>query len=381
MNTYSILITSLIGLSFTFSYGQSVDKAKDVLFYEYGPPETIWLNSSERQSMFEKAKMLDKAIRESLIEKANQALADDPNPTDTIFYEGLVSNHPRRLEMQEHFEDLTNLSLLINAFLLTGNNAYRDQTMRILLAWAETYIPTGNDVNENKLRDFFYAYEIHREYFTEKEKTLVEHWLNTIAQRQIEEWDIEFGSSNRHAKRMKLILMAGLTFDNQEYINFAIAEIEKILDASLYADGTSRDLERRDAIHYHNSQVKNYLILNYLTRLVGKNIYTELQAEGGSIQKSIHYMFPYIRGQKVHPEWVNSKIGLDKRRYEAGDDYYKPGKPWDAKEAYSTMVLASPFDKECQKLVTLLEQQEGLEVQNWLKFQVQMVEDIKDDGK
>ncbi|MEQ9296947.1 MAG: hypothetical protein RIF33_00215 [Cyclobacteriaceae bacterium] len=87
-------------------------------------------------------------------------------------------------------------------------------------------------------------------------------------------------------------------------------------------------------------------------------------------------MFPYIRQEKIHPEWVNSKIDLDRRRYEAGDDYYKPGNPWDIRQGYSTLILASPFDSACRQLSPLLEQEEGLEDLRWLNFQIEVVKEI-----
>lgn len=232
---------------------QRTEEGQAELFYEYGPPPTIWLNKAGRNLMAEQASLLDADIYDEIISNANQALEVDPNPTDSIFYEGLVSNNPRRLDMRQHFRDITNLVYLINAYVLTNKQAYAEQTMAIAVAWAKKYKPTGNDVNENKLRDFFYAFDIHRDTFSDEDRILVEDWLKLMASKQIAHWDIEIGSSNRHAKRMKIILMAGITFDNQEYIDFAVQEIEKILDDSLYPDGTSRDLERRDAIHYHNS--------------------------------------------------------------------------------------------------------------------------------
>jgi len=42
---------------------------------------------------------------------------------------------------------------------------------------------------------------------------------------------------------------------------------------------------------------------------------------------------------------VNSKVKLDHQRWQAGDPYYKPGKPWDPWEAYESLLLASTFDK------------------------------------
>jgi hypothetical protein len=350
-------------------------------FYEYGPPTTIWLSQAERHLLAERAQFLDKDIREDIINAAEQSLQLKPNPADSIFYEGLVSNHPKRLSMRPHFQDITNLVNLVNAYILTNNKAFARQSINIMTAWAAKYKPTGNDVNENKLRVFYYAFDIHQSSFTSEEKDLVASWLIEIAEQQIKHWDIEFGSSNRHAKRMKLILMAGLVFDNQEYVDFAMNEIRRILNTSLYGDGSSRDLERRDALHYHNSQIKNYIILNYLTRFVGINLYEDTQSDGGSIKKSVHYMFPYIRQEKVHPEWVNTKIELDRERYRAGDEYYRPGKPWDIKQGYPTLILASPFDSECDTQIDELEKMDGLGDRRWLKFQVGIVKEILNQGR
>jgi len=366
----------IVLITFVFAGCDKQQNEDAQLFYEWGPPPIIWMTNKERSLLLDRKLQLDKDIRLQMIESADAALNFSPNPTDSIFYEGLVSNHPRRVEMKPHFQDIDNLVYLIDGYILTERSDYRKKSIEIMTAWAGTYKPTGNDVNENKLAIFYYAFDIYREFFRQKEKELITSWLIEIAEQQIKHWDIEVGSSNRHAKRMKLILMAGLVFDKKEYVDLAFTEIKRILDSSLYEDGSSRDLERRDALHYHNSQIKNYLILNYLTRFIGVDIYSDQQISGGSLKKSVHYMFPFIRQEKVHPEWVNTKIELDRERYEAGDDYYKPGKPWDIREGYTTLILSSPFDPECIALIDKLEKMDSLEDRRWLKFQVGIVKEV-----
>ena len=301
---------------------------------------------------------MDKTLKDSIIAKADSVLHFSPNPLDSIFYEGYVSNHPRRLKSVMSLRDMSYMFRLVDAYLVTDGKKYAVHAINYLTAWSSTYRPTGNDVNENKLDICFYVFDIMRVLLTSEEQRPIEDWLHLIATKQQSRWSMANGSSNRHVKRLKLILMAAVVLGDASLESFVRSQLTPMITSAFYEDGSSRDLQRRDALHYHVDCIKVYLELAYLARLIDVSIYDLIGETGGSVKKSLHYIFPYVRGEKIHEEWVHTKVGLDRRRWEAGDPYYRPGKPWDQMEAFSTLLLAQPFDTSVAPLI------EGLIVEN-----------------
>ncbi len=323
-------------------------------FAEYNNPRLIWLTHEERQCLQKMDTLKYIKVFREVQAMADEVLDAQPSPTDSIYYEGLVSNDPRRLATVKHLADMRQLYDLTWGYLLTAEEKYAFQAIRYLKAWVTTYRPTGNDVNENKLDICFYTFDLLRDYIGRSDRLVIEGWLREIAKLQMARWSLTQGSSNRHVKRLKLILTAGIVLNEQKYVDFASGQFDALIDGAFYEDGTSRDLERRDALHYHMDCVAAFLELAFLTRQVGVGLYARSGRNGGSVKKSLHYVFPYIKGDKVHPEWVHSKVGLDRRRWETGDPYYRPGKPWDPQEAYPGLVMASAFDKQVRSLLEFL---------------------------
>lgn len=101
---------------------------------------------------------------------ANKAISRVPNPVETIAFEGYVSNHPQRIRSVDHLQDMLALRTLTWAYIITGGQQYATKGRTFLRAWARTYIPTGNDVNENKLNICFYTFHVFGYSFTTSER-------------------------------------------------------------------------------------------------------------------------------------------------------------------------------------------------------------------
>lgn len=120
---------------------------------------------------------------------------------------------------------------------------------------------------------------------------------------------------------------------------------------SLYADGASRDLKRRDTLTYHVSSLRPPLQLAMLAGKKGRDLNAWESKAGGSLKKSVDYVVPYAMGEKTRREWTNSEVDLDRRRAEAGLDEYKPGRLYEPRRALKLMELASYFDPALLKVV------------------------------
>ena len=82
--------------------------------------------------------------------EGKKALAASPNPVDTIFYEGLLDIDPRRIETSKSLNDMNLLTNLIYYGYVENNEEIGPKVKLFVLAWASTYLPNGNPINENK---------------------------------------------------------------------------------------------------------------------------------------------------------------------------------------------------------------------------------------
>lgn len=360
---------SIVGLFFFLAFSTKAQQTdKGPTYLEFDLPPAIWLTPAEQQQLKTDHSPEKEVVLADFRELADAALTRRPNPSDSIFYEGLVSNHPRRLQAAEYLEDMRLLHALIWTYLLTGEQPYARKARSYLLAWASTYRPTGNDVNENKLNPCFLTYAVLKDELPRKKQKEVESWLMNIAAKQQQGWRLGEVAGNRHAKRLKLIWILGLALEDRELQEFAFSRSREVLQKALFPDGRSHDLERRDAMHYHVSCINGLLELSLIARISGIKLYSETTPEGASIQKSVEYTLPYVRGEKIHPEWVNSQVALDHRRGASGDPYYRPGKPWDPVEAIDMLLMASVYEPELKILAAPLRKERETPEERFLAY-------------
>ncbi|MDZ7693279.1 MAG: alginate lyase family protein [Balneolaceae bacterium] len=184
----------------------------------------------------------------------------------------------------------------------------------------------------------------------------MEQWLQTIAEAEMSNDDIPM--NNWEAKRIKLVSLIGLILGNEEYLSFADRHFKALVQVALNGDGTTRDLKERDALGYHTSGLKPLMVygitLQQAKRASDLNPFTYKNSQGGSIRKSVDYVNPYARGEKIHKEWVNTTVELDKKRAEAGLEKYQPGTKFIPEDALEMYELAYFYDEEYLQLINII---------------------------
>ncbi len=228
----------------------------------------------------------------------------------------------------QSLKDLDKVALWLSAWYGSQDKVYAEKIKTYLLAWAEAYVPTGNPINENKLEPLIHGYGVLKKSFSKTEQQRIEAWLTRIAEAELAYPRIP--ENNWKAKHIKLVGTIGMILDKPSYVEYARESFKKYIDKALYADGTSRDLHQRDALSYHVSGLDPLLVYAIATeQLKGNNDafnpFTYQSPQGGSIKKSVDYVVPYAKGEKVHAEWVNTKVELDRQRAAAGIAHYQPG--------------------------------------------------------
>ena len=209
--------------------------------------------------------------------------------------------------------------------------------------------------------------------FSRAEQQRVDAWLTGIAEAELAYPRIP--ENNWKAKHIKLIGTIGMILDKPSYVEYARESFKKYIDKALYADGTSRDLHQRDALSYHVSGLDPLLVYALATKqLKGKNDafnpFTYQSPQGGSIKKSVDYVVPYAKGEKVHAEWVNTKVELDRQRAQAGLEHYQPGMAYDPKGSTDLFTLATYFDPAYREILGLLGTETHQNYPTWLSVLV-----------
>jgi hypothetical protein len=293
-----------------------------------------------------------RALVRSIEAEAALLLDAQPRPVQEIHYEGLVNTNPRRIETVVHLQDMDISALLMRHWQASGSEPTAAALRRFIHAWASTYQPTGNDVNENKLVPLFVAYLALRINFTPTQRELVDAWIEDLAHYHLDALQHSDRFNNRYTKHLRLLTLFGLIMERPEWLALTRDGIRRFVTESLEADGSSYDFKQRDTLTYHCSSLKPPI---ELAMLLGEpDLYTWEGPQGGSLQKSVAFVVPYATGAKIHEEWVDSKSDLDQQRADAGLEAYRPGRLFEPRSALGLMIYASFFEPALLSLALAL---------------------------
>jgi hypothetical protein len=311
------------------------------------------LNKAEMRRLKALIKEDDRAKShyDSIVGLATQYLQVPPHPLEKIHYEGLLQTNPDRIATQQSLEDVDRVVTLIYAWYGNNKVKFARKAKEITLAWANTYQPDGNTINENKLVPFFWAWHLFRDQMTREERSKVENWMVKLARAQMERPHTP--NNNWEAKRLKIIGTVGCVVGDKAMRDYSIEGFKKYINTAYYPDGTSNDLKERDALHYHISGLTPTIgvFINCSSFDPAFDLFDYFSSEGSSIRKSVEYTIPYASGERKREEWTNSKVALDKKRAEAGLTQYQPGMLFDPVKAKPMFEWACFYNTEWYKFL------------------------------
>jgi hypothetical protein len=289
-----------------------------------------------------------------------------PRAAEVLNYEGLLSDDARRLATVEHLEDSNAVAALLELWQVSGDPVLAAHMRLFLLAWAETYRPTGNDVNEDKLLPMIVAFASVRETFPERDGERVMQWLRVMGEKHVEQLKRSGPPrSNRDTKRLRLLAFLGVALARSEWVDVALARLGEFLAHGLKPDGTSYDLHHRDSLTYHVSALVPALDVAWLARKRGEERYRLASAEGASLQRSVQYLVPFADGSRTREEWRQSRVELDRRRAAAGLEAYSPGRLYDPTNALPVLEKATLWEPQFVPLVAKLAGLPGRTFPTW----------------
>lgn len=290
-----------------------------------------------------------KLMYDSLRRIAEEALADEPNPIDTIRTEGLLQGDPRKTATGEALQDMHKMYALALAYRVSRQREYLDKATVYLLAWADSNRSRGDPIDDTNLDPAIEAYNMVRSELVPAENRRIVRWLRQAADTEIHaiynKPERATSHNNWNSHRLKIVGEIGFAIGDKSLQTYAINGIREQIGRNLLPDGSSEDFVSRDALHYHLYDLEPLLKLAIvLKRATRVDYYTYEAPSGASIRKSVEWLLPYLDGRKTHAEFVNSKVEFDRKRAENGEAGYKAGTPFDPKSGIGVLLLAAYFD-------------------------------------
>lgn len=207
----------------------------------------------------------------------------------------------------------------------------------VCVRWMQLH---GWMLNETNFDRMWIAYDLIKDAFSDSEKEEVLRWIDGIAQTQINT-PLTLGNTsinNWVNHRDKLVMAAGILTGNQATIDAGIANYKHHMHGFYRPDGTTYDMVERDALAYQTYGVLPSVEMARFYRLNGgADLYRLKNAEGGSMELSVNYLLPFVRGEQTHTEFANTSVQSDRKR----PDY---GKPWDPANAVPMLESATFFN-------------------------------------
>ena len=305
------------------------------------------------------------SLVQEIREQAEPLLDIEPRPIRVLHYEGLVNTNPKRIKTVEHLSQIKDAATLFRYWQATGSEEAAATLRRLIAAWTDVYVPTGNDVNDNKMYSLLVAYEALRDTFPADQRERIDGWVQRVGELHEKAVRKAKRFTNRYTKSVRLLALSGMILDRSEWIEQAEAGIRRFVSESLYGDGSSYDLKHRDTLTYHSSALRPPMELAMLLGERGKELYTWTNKRGGSLKKSVDYVVPYAMGEKIHREWVHTRVDLDRRRAAAGIEKYRTGRLYEPKSALELMTQASYFDPTLRRVVVHLEPSDAERFPTW----------------
>ncbi|PYF70630.1 alginate lyase family protein [Pedobacter nutrimenti] len=280
---------------------------------------------------------------------AEAALRQTPNPVDTITSEGHLANDPKKIVTIKALADVRKIYALAYVYRISQQALYLKKCIAYLLAWAQVNKSTGNPINDTKLDPLLEGYDLIKEDMSRQDRDRINTWLVQIADAQISNPRFlsakKSVNNNWNSHRIKIVANIAYILDHKAYQKFIDSAIKSQVLKNLYPNGSGFDFEERDALHYHIYTLEPLLRAAMTIQRTGKGDYFHYKSpSGSSIQNSVNFLLPYVTGEKIHREFVNSKVSFDKKRADNKEATYKIGAAFKPASALDVYIYASYFD-------------------------------------
>ncbi|TKC89189.1 alginate lyase [Trinickia terrae] len=282
---------------------------------------------------------------QALVKSVQARLNDQPKPLERLHVEGTL---PHEGIYDQSAEALNDLELMRNASLAwraTSDDRYLKLVDRFLYAWATTYQPSFNPIDETRFEGMILAYDLTASALPVKTRNVTAAFIAKLANGYVAQIDAQprplTGTfrNNWQSHRVKLIAMSAFTLDDRNLINAAQRLFIEHIGDNIAPDGSTFDFTERDALHYVTYDLQPLVTAALAARRHNRNWLPERAANGASLADALNWLTPYALGTRTHDEFVHSSVPFDAKRREAGLPGYSG--EWEPKSATELFYLAA----------------------------------------
>jgi hypothetical protein len=282
---------------------------------------------------------------QALIKNVAARLNDAPKPLARLHTEGTLPHegiYDQSVDAEHDLELMRDAALVWRA---TGDERYLRLVDRFLLAWATTYQPSFNPIDETHFDSMILAYDLTASALPVKTRNATAAFIAKLAKGYISRMDAQrrplSGTyrNNWESHRVKLVAMAAFTLDDRKLIDAAQRLFIEQIGGNVAPDGTTVDFVERDALHYVAYDLQPLVIAALSARRHNRNWLTLRAPNGATLGLALDWLVPYALGEKTHEEFVHSSVPFDAQRREAGLPGYSG--QWNPKSSDELFHLAA----------------------------------------
>lgn len=271
---------------------------------------------------------------DAVVTDALAHLHDQPQPMAHVHTQGLLPHQGIHDASDAAERDWPLALRAAAAWHLSGKPELLQQTARYLDAWASTYQPDFNPIDETNLANLFQAYALTRDALPAATRDAMAALIRRIAEGYLARLQAKAGSTyindvnNWQSHRIKLLATSAAALGDPKLIAAARERLLIQVGANIRPDGSTVDFAQRDALHYVTYDLEPLVQAALALSPYGKdNLLEARSATGSSIAAALDWLAPYAEGQRTHQEFVHTSEPFDIERQKAGLKGY--GGTWD----------------------------------------------------
>jgi hypothetical protein len=304
-------------------------------------PALSWCNVTAGNTASDKA----------LLEVASRHLNDPPNAIAHVHTEGTLPHQGIRDQSIAAERDWPVMRRAAQAWRLGGDPRYLRQVDAYLAAWARTYQPDFNPIDETNLDGLIDAYTLTADALSPDTRKATQALLRKLGNGYIEriQQARRPGSptsvNNWQSHRIKLLTMSAAALGDRTMLDSALSLFKQQVADNIQANGAVIDFGERDALHYvvYDLQPLVQAALAAKPYGVGGDWLNYRTSQSASLRLALDWLRPYAEGLRTHQEFVHTKVPFDIARLKAGEPGYSG--QWDAKTSSTLYWLAAMLDR------------------------------------
>lgn len=288
--------------------------------------------------------------RAALLRAATAALDRSPDPLAVVHVEGTLPTLPEYKRALQARTDWASIAILANSYAMNREARFLDGYARYLAAWLDVYRISGNPIDETALGDWLLAYRSAGAALPPELAARMRQFACDLAVRytQAQPASRKTSTNNWQSHRVKIAVMGALVCGQPALMAAAEAAFANQIRDNLLPSGESIDFAERDAIHYVVYSVEPLLEAALFAHLHGRSLFAITGPQGQSIRRTLDWLSPYAEGEKIHEEFVHSRVRFDAERAAAGVPGFSG--PFSPKKVQLSVWLAARLDPQWLEL-------------------------------